>query len=216
MVDTLLGLLLLIWLTREIYVELNAVILRNKGFPLEVAATEPIPDSDPPRWRRVVENETTGEPKKTKLWARFDGNVIAEVEDLYGSSEAYQTAIEAKPHSVIRQVLALMHGRDPFDIGTALLDDKFPDYLLSMQMAWSVAMGMDPTQAAKAHEVAKREMAKEMAQAAEALEAELAEAAAELDDEAKLPDSTSASPSPGESGTEPGTPQEATPSASGA
>ncbi len=150
--------------------EINSVLVRNKGFPITMAKVEPVDLSDPPRWRKVVKDEETGDPVTRMVWVRFDGNTVADVEEKYGSVADYQRAITRAPNATMRTVLGMILGKPEREVGEAMLAEQFGDYLLCLQMAWSVAMGMDPTHAAKALAKARREMARKDAAQAAAIE----------------------------------------------
>ena len=188
--------------------ELNAVLVRNKGFPVTMAKVEPVPDSEPARWRQVVTDDDEAKPVTRTVWVRFDANSVADVETLFGSVDAYQAALAVKSHATLRQVLALVLELPEREVGASMLPEEGGDYLLAVSMAWSVAMGMDPTQAAKAMELGRIQNRKTD-------EEERAEVAAGLE-EAVAALSTTQSPSPGETGTDNGLPSEGTPSSSDA
>ncbi|HVL03578.1 MAG TPA: hypothetical protein VM386_03985, partial [Acidimicrobiales bacterium] len=169
--------------------QLNSTIVRNKGFPVKMAKVERVPDSDPPRWNKVIEDDETGDPATRTVWIRFDANAVADIEIAFGSTAAYQDAMEERAQATLRQALSLATGRPERDIGSAMLAEEFAGYLLSAQMAWSVAMGLDPTKAAEALEIGHRRLREEMAAAVE-----------EMDIDELLGESTSASPSLGMNG----------------
>lgn len=188
--------------------ELNAVLVRNKGFPVTMAKVEPVPDAEPARWRQVVTEDEEAKPVTRTVWVRFDANAVADVENAFGSVDAYQAALTVRSHSTLRQVLALVLDCPEREVGAAMLPEEGGDYLLAVSMAWSVAMGMDPTQAAKAMELGRIENRREEAEKREGMDAELEAAVAALDL------STPESPSPGETGTDNGSPSEGIPSSS--
>ncbi len=155
--------------------ELNPVLVRNKGFPVRMAKVEPVPDSNPSRWRRVVQDEETGEPVTHTVWVRFDNNSVADIEEAFGSVNNYQSAMSVRSYSTLRKALAVALACEEREVGTAMLAEEGPDYLLAVQMAWSVAMGMDPTQAAKALEEGRKSLAAEKQRVSDEIDAELAE-----------------------------------------
>lgn len=156
--------------------ELNAVVVRRKGFPVKMAKVEPVLNSNPQRWQQVSDEET-GDLETDTVWVRFDVNSIADVEATFGSINSYLSALSVRTHSTLRRALAIVTERDEREIGVAMLPEEGNDYLLAAQMAWSVAMGMDPAQAAKLMELGRVENRKRGA-------AEAARIAAELDAEA--------------------------------
>jgi hypothetical protein len=166
--------------------ELNATILKNKGIPVKIARLVVEGDT-----ARRVEDDETGEPEVRTTWIRFTANEVAEIEEKYGSVDAYQTVMADKPVGTLRFTLSAVWHMPLEHVGLAMLSEQFQEYLLSSQIAWSVAMGLDPTQATKTLEAGRLAMKDDVEKMDAELEKELA---------ALIPASTS----PGTNGTGPG------------
>lgn len=163
--------------------EINSVLLRNKGVPLRMAVVEQREN----RWVRKVVDEESGDPQIRTVWVHFDSNTVADMEEVFGSTAAIQTAFEERPQSILRKAIALALGQDERQVGAALLAEDFGEYLLKVQVAWGICMGLDPTQGAKTLEEGRKAIAVGKKKMGEDLDAQLAE-------------SILASPSPGETG----------------
>ncbi len=183
----------------------KAVILKNRGVLLEMAAVA----QDGDRWCAVVADEQTGEPKLEQVRVRFTANEVADIEELFGSIGKFQEAMSDKPTWATRKAIAIATGRDEKAVGAAMLPDKAGEYLLDVQIAWAVAMGMDPTQAVQTIEEGHRAMKQAQEDARAQIDRDLA-GAAETDVA-----STPTSPSPGTNGTGPGSEPREIPSSSG-
>lgn len=178
--------------------EINSVLLRNKGVPLRMAVVERVDD----RWVRKVVDDESGDPETRTVWVHFDSNAVADIEESFGSIDAFQSAFADRPNSTLRKAIALALTLDERQVGVSLLAEEFADYLLKVQVAWGVANGLDPTQGAKSLEEGRKRIAVEREQMNAAFDAELAA-------------STQSAPSPGETGSGDGSQPVATLSSSG-
>jgi hypothetical protein len=127
----------------------SAAVLRNRGVEvvigLTVAAHE-VRDGKPfTRW--VLERGPEDMPKTTSVFVRFDLQVIADLEERFGSSKAFLSALNVQPWPTIRTVLALMLERDERDVGRALLVERADEYARGVMVAWGLASGLDPQRA---------------------------------------------------------------------
>lgn len=187
----------------------KAIILKNRGVLLDMAA---VVQDELGRWSRVVTDEATGEPKVEQVRVRFDANVLADIEEKYGSVATFQETMKEQTNSAIRKAVALSTERDEKAVGAAMLPEKVGTYLLDVQIALAVAMGMDPTQGVRSLEEGHRAIKRAEEEARAKMDANLHEVAVLAAAEEDL---TSPSLSPGTSGTAPGSQPKETPSSSG-
>lgn len=142
----------------------SAAVLRNKGVCVEVNSTEQDEDG---LWR-VVKGKGE-DPATEKVWIRFDGNALADLEEAFGDLNAYQSATSTNPHTAIRRTLSLVLGWDdlhPRDstgkpepsgrlcsgcrrAGLAMKSGLIRDYSTAIGAALALANGLDPTQAVR-------------------------------------------------------------------
>ncbi len=187
--------------------EPNAVILKNRGVSLRMAATEADGDS----FRAKILDDATGEPVVENVWVRFTANEVADIEETFGSIDKFQTSMSEKPTSTVRTAIAIATGRAPRDVGAAMLPDETAQYMLSVQIAWAVAMGMDPTQAVRTLDEGCKAIRDEADAARERIDKELKAASVVGQAESILEDH-----SPGGNGSAPGSRPEEIPNSSGA
>lgn len=209
--------------------EWSPVVLRNKGVPVELAKVEPDPDR-PGRYRTIL--DANSEPEREEVWIRFTANEISEIEEVFtgvtftlnepvyeavsevdmdgnettvrratgeyrqvirsfNGLEGFSEASKHKPADTVRRSLALALGRPVDQVGAAMLPEKFQEYTMATNAAFAIATGTPAETVGKALEIQRVE-------AKRALEAAIAEADTELD---KM---TSATDSPGPTGSPPG------------
>lgn len=149
---------------------------------------------DRDRYKVKMIDETS--PEIENVWVRFTCNEVADIEEAFGSSEDFQNSLETKMVSSLRTVIALATGREVRSVGAAMLPEEHGDYLLSVQIAWAVAMGMDPTQAAQTLEEGRKTVRAKQAEAKAKVARDLADAAAVVDEAESILES----PSPGGNG----------------
>lgn len=143
-------------------------VLRNRGIPVFVAAVTALPSGE--NWSVVLDDE--GQPVTEELLVRFDGNGIADIEEAFGSLEAYEQALEGTVFSTVRKTLAIAWNLPVREIGVRMLPGKIDEYATAIGVALALANGVDPTQAARllalgvsaGHELqlARTEMVREM------------------------------------------------------
>lgn len=137
----------------------SAAVLRNKGVCIEVNDTAL---SDEGVWEVVLEKDV---PKVTKLWVRFDGNTLADLEEAFGDLDRYQMATATNPHTALRRTLSIVQGWDdlhPRDAngvpeqsgrlcpgcrraGLAMRSGQIRFYGTAVGGALAMANGLDPT-----------------------------------------------------------------------
>lgn len=177
----------------------NAALLRNKGTEILLAVVEPVakikeridivdgevkvtPETQV-EW--AVKEKKDGSPHTIQEWIRFTNASLAEIQDHYGSMEAYQAQFDARPNDVVAKSLTVMLGgsiNDPAALGrmhARILPEEFSAYQVAIMAMLAVANGVDPTYAAEMIEegrlAAKDQVAeanKAMAEAVEEMRAE--------------------------------------------
>lgn len=150
--------------------EYTPQILRAKGVAIPVAqvtrTAEKVgpPPTDPLDDERevVVRYETaTGDDgavleEEHPLWLRFTMNVIADLEERYGSQAAFQRDFQMRPVAAIRTVLSVAFGMDEREAGARILGEHIDMYRSAIGAAWGLAHGMDPSPLARALREAAR------------------------------------------------------------
>jgi hypothetical protein len=142
----------------------SAAVLRNKGVCVEINSTQ---QSEDGLWE-VVPGKG-GDPATEKVWIRFDGNTLADLEEAYGDLGLYQAATGTNPHTAIRRTLSIVMGWDdlhPRDgqgrpepsgrlcsgcrrAGLAMKPGLVREYGTAVGAALAMANGLDPTKAVK-------------------------------------------------------------------
>ncbi len=145
----------------------SAAVLRNKGVCISVNDT--VADEETGNWE--VARTAAGELKTTKVWVRFDGNALADLEDAWGDLEKYQGAMGTTPHKTVRRTLSIVLGWDdlhaPTDTtgklcsgcrraGLAMIDGAMNAYTNAISAAIALANGLDPTQVMRLVEAGER------------------------------------------------------------
>lgn len=144
----------------------SAAVLRNKG--VCVVVNETIQD-EAGNWE--VARGAASDPKTTKVWVRFDGNALADLEEAWGDLEKYQGAMGTNPHRTVRRTFAIVLGwddlHDPLDTsgklcagcrraGLAMVDGAMNAYTNAISAAIALANGLDPTQVVRLVEQGER------------------------------------------------------------
>ena len=73
--------------------------------------------------------------------------------------EAFQKAMEVKTAGTVRRVVAIALGVSPEEAGNAMDPGRMLEYQNAVGVAWSIAQGVDPTEAAKVLDRANRAVA---------------------------------------------------------
>ncbi len=115
-------------------------ILKNKGISCQFIKTQKDADG---KWSRVLDEKD--ELVKETLLIRFNNNSISDIEEFWGSLDAWQESLEKKPWSTMRQTLSFVLQRDIQDIGEAMMDGEIVSYSNVIGSAWSIANGVDPS-----------------------------------------------------------------------
>lgn len=142
----------------------SAAVLRNKGVCVEINQTT---EGEGGVWE-VVRGKGD-EPTTEKVWIRFDGNALADLEEAFGDLGLYQAATATNPHTAIRRTISLVMGWDDFHprdaggnlepsgrlcpgcrrAGLALKPGLIREYGSAIGAALALANGLDPTQAVR-------------------------------------------------------------------
>jgi len=124
-------------------------VLRNRGVPVTIGLTRAeheVRDGKPfTRW--ILERGPEELPTSTIVYVRFDLQVIADIEQSFGSSKAFLQALSDQPWPTVRTAFALMFERDERDVGRSLLVEHADEYARAVVVAWSLASGLDPQRA---------------------------------------------------------------------
>jgi hypothetical protein len=131
----------------------TAPVLRNKGVPVHMIKV----DAEGIHvTKHMVDEESMEEYEEPVIeiaYLRITNNVLADLEEIYGSTEKFEQAIDEHPANAIRTVYGLA-----FD-GSALSQLAFsrippqgmPEAAVAVTTAFGLASGMDPQQAVTLH-----------------------------------------------------------------
>lgn len=164
-------------------------ILRNRGVPITLFRLQDGQLPDPPD---DLDDEDDWSPPTRKVHLRFDANAIAGIEEAfdglvaddvweddegrhretrtYYGTEAFQKALEVKTNATIRRVLSIAFDVEETEMGRAMIPDKLIDYNNAVGVAWSIAQGVDPSEAARMLQKADAAVAAQRAALASELE----------------------------------------------
>jgi hypothetical protein len=118
----------------------SPIVLKNKGVPVQFAAVTKISDSEYER-----QYDEVGEVIIETVNVRFTNNIIADIEEHWGTLDIWQQTLEAKPITTLRQTLAYATRRPLLLIGDAMLEGETMQYSNAIGVAWAIANGVDPT-----------------------------------------------------------------------
>lgn len=110
--------------------------------------------------------------------AVYEEKVVGHETRTFYGMEAFQKAMEVKMNATVRKVLAIALGTSLEEAGNAMIPDQAMDYQAAVGVAWSIAQGVDPTDAAKVLQGARDAMAAGRARLASQLESTLVKAEA--------------------------------------
>lgn len=79
----------------------------------------------------------------------YEERVAGHEERVYYGTEAFQVAIEQKMTSTVRKVFAIALGVPEEEAGNAMDPGRMIEYQTAVGVAWSIAQGVDPTDAAR-------------------------------------------------------------------
>lgn len=129
-------------LTRLLHLRFNANAVADiedhwDGIEVEVPVYEEIPV--------LVDGKPLQGPSGPVLGKKETGT---EVRRFYGI-QGFQKAMEIRPNKTVRDAMAIGLGMTPEEMGVAMISTEFLAYQNAVGVAWSMAQGVDPTEAAK-------------------------------------------------------------------
>lgn len=95
-----------------------------------------------------------------------------ETREFYGL-EAFQRAMETRTQRTVRDVMAVVLGYPPEQMGEAMIPSEVQAYNIAVGVAWSISQGVDPTDAAKTLHKGMKALAAQKAKLAAELSANL-------------------------------------------
>jgi hypothetical protein len=146
----------------------SAAVLRNKGVRLPVAALDE---------EGEIRCRSDGTCVREERWLRADPNLLASIEEHWGSIAEFEQAMAAKPFLTCRELLAMAWDLPREVAGRIILGEEIATYSYGIVAAVSMAMGLDPTKARRAMETASALTRAQIA----ALEAEVERQIAEIE-----------------------------------
>lgn len=117
-----------------------------------------------------------------------DGKVLeteveaGEEERTFYGLEGFQKAMEIRTSSTVRKAMAIAFGVTPQEMGRQMIDGQSIEYQNAVGVAWSMAQGVDPTEAAKVLNRARAAVADARRSMASELEKTMDEALASTTD----------------------------------
>lgn len=168
-----------------------SAVLRNKGVPVEVAVL----DGD----KRLANDDESA--RTTVIHVRFDANALADLEEVYGTLDAFDDHVQKTPTTCIRRALSISWGVSPKIAGLMMLDGKQDDYATAIAVGLALANGVDPQQASDLLEAGMRTATEARKQRGEYAKEIIATANAAIDEESP-PESPGTSGGPNGSATE--------------
>jgi len=124
----------------------SAAVLRNKGVPVRVHATQIAPGGDldtGPHWERVLLGEEENPvPQFETLHVRFTTLDLAEIEEKWGGITEWNEALNgSKSNAAIIDTFAILWRMPRERAGTAMLDGALDDYAAALGGAFLLANG---------------------------------------------------------------------------
>lgn len=165
----------------------NAVAAMEDAFD-GFRAVAPLVESTP------LLHPETGQPVVGPAGAITIDKTTGFEERTYYGLEAFQKAMEVKPLRTIRAAMAAALRTSEEAMGVRMVDGLGTEYQNAVGVAWSIAQGVDPSDAARMFKVARDAVAAQRAKLGSELERTMDEASAAITD------------SPGNPGSEPGLP----------
>lgn len=90
-----------------------------------------------------------GKPLEGPAGPVFLEKIVGRETRVFYGLEAFQKAMEIKTASTVRRVIAIAMGVAEDQAGTAMDPGRMIEYQNAVGVAWSIAQGVDPTEAAK-------------------------------------------------------------------
>lgn len=98
---------------------------------------------------RTVKMNGDGTPLEGPAGPVYEEKVVGQEERVFYGMEAFQYAMTAKMTGTVRRVLAIALGVSVEEAGNAMDPGRMIEYQTAVGVAWSIAQGVDPTDAAK-------------------------------------------------------------------
>lgn len=114
-----------------------SAVLRNKGVPVDVLALD--------GGEAILDDHDN--PRIEKAWVRFDANAMADLEEAFGSLDAFDAVLLRTPTGAIRRALAAAWDCTSRDAGSKMLIGHQDEYATAIAVAMALANGVDPQQA---------------------------------------------------------------------
>jgi len=120
-------------------------VLKNKGIPVKI---HKVVKDEGGVWQRITDPDT-GEAVLLDVWMQITNDVLADIEERWGSLEQWQEILSKKPFSVVGATMALIlgyQGADGLDYrraGRAMVDGGISDYANAIGVAVQLANGAD-------------------------------------------------------------------------
>ena len=89
----------------------------------------------------------------------WNEKIVGREDRVFYGLEAFQKAMEVKTAGTVRKVIAIALGVSPEEAGNAMDPGRMLEYQNAVGVAWSIAQGVDPTEAAKVLDRANRAVA---------------------------------------------------------
>lgn len=151
--------------------ELSPQVLRNLGIPVKLCEVGPDPVSG-----RLTPLMGDDGPILKPARIKFDANALAELEDRYGSLDAYEEVTSTKAFVGVRGALAILFNLrredgswDDEKAGAMVPDGEAPRIGTAIMSALALANGVDPTQVARMYQIGLKQQAEGMKAAGETL-----------------------------------------------
>lgn len=129
--------------TRKVHLRFNAnhVSQVEEAFDGLVASV--------PIIERTVVKRNDGTPLEGPAGIIYDEKVTGHETRVFYGTEAFQKAMEIKTAATVRRIIAIALDKDEDEVGVAMIPDQFLHYNNAVGVAWSIAQGVDPSEAAK-------------------------------------------------------------------
>lgn len=102
-----------------------------------------------PKIERTVTLGPDQKPLEGPAGLVYDEKVVGEEERVFYGVEAFQKAMEVKVARTVRKVLSIALGVSEEEAGEAMDPGRTIEYQTAVGVAWAMAQGVDPTDAAK-------------------------------------------------------------------
>lgn len=98
---------------------------------------------------RTVVRDGSGNPLEGPSGYVYDEKVTGREERRFYGLQGFQASLEHRPSRTVRKVLSILMGKPQEVVGLALDPTRSIEYQNAVGVAWSIAQGVDPSDAAK-------------------------------------------------------------------